>query len=170
MTEAQRQRANRDYLRANRDTWRELGFGTLTTFVHKDEKEVVSAELIVQRFAKLAQIAEDMDTPLKLLVIIAQRNISAIPKDIDYREAMDNVDNLKDKDNIEFAVEQAKEAMKKYHGAVSNVDRSEDVTKQQRLYAKMVAYGNLAHAWISLARARRKASGVITVFNAKRSA
>lgn len=156
----------RNYTRENRELWKKLGFRMLSAPVHDEDRELILAELEVRRALRQAGAANDPDTHVSILIQIGRRNMSPSPVSQvmkDFLEKNARKDNFYE---IEEAVNEAKAAQQVFRNSRTNIDRTEDDLKRQRLFAKEVAYGNLAAAWWRLANVRADMGEVTkNVFN-----
>lgn len=159
----------RQYVRDNRALWKQMGFRMMSTPVHDEDREEVLAELAVKRCIRMCKMASDKATGIATLVQLGRRNLTppTPPKEMkELKQLHQRKDNFVD---IEYALDKSKEAYGAFRSCQANLHQVTDEHAKQRLYAKEVAYGNLAAAWFALAKVRidKGVSTVDTVFDAK---
>lgn len=169
LTADEKKSRRRQYVRENRELWKALGVRMMSAPVHDDDRAEVLAELEVRRAMRMVKVATDKDAPLATIVQIGRRNLTppASPKEMK--------EFLKDNENnthflaVEDAITAARKAHEHFRNARANIDKCVDEGAQQRLFAKEVAYGNLAAAWFRLAKVRAESGDPVSVFEARSS-
>lgn len=156
----------RNYTRDNRELWKSLGYRMMSALVHDDDRKEVLAELEVRRMLRMVNMAEDKKANVAEIVHIGSRNITPPPlaKAMTEKLKSDDLQNMLNRDEIEFCIEKAIEARKTFNGLLNNEKYVDDDNKY-RHYAKQVAYGNLASAWWKLAMCRMEQGDRKSVFN-----
>ena len=164
LTSDERQLKRRQYTRDNRELWKQLGFRMMSAPIHNDDRAEVLAELEVKRCLRLAKQAEDKDVGISSLVQIGRRNLTPVPKSSQMREFAKSCGGLDNQPDIDYAIDNALKAAEKFRNCRANLNNTSDDTVKQRLFAKEVAYGNLAASWFKLAELRATLGETETVF------
>lgn len=165
-----RQAKRREYTRENRELWKSLGFRMLSAMTHDDDRTLVLAELDVRKASRMAHIASDADTGMAVLVQLGRRNLTPCPKPKVMKEFLEEHRRKDNYYEIEDAVNNAIAAYKKVRGIAANFDNAGSEVSRQRMFAKEVAFGNLAAACWRLANVRAELGDVTkNVFNAEGS-
>jgi hypothetical protein len=165
----EQQSRRKQYTRDNRELWKQLGYRMMSSLVHDDEREEVLAELEVRRCMKAVDMAEDKTASSNTISRLGSRNINAAPtlKEMGTFKRSDQLKNALNMADVEFCVDNAMAAMRSFQGCMNAENRSDDETVKWRMYAKQVAYGNLAAAWWKLAQVRFKNGDKKSVFMAR---
>jgi len=163
------QSKRRQYTRDNRKLWAELGYRMLSTLVHDDDREEVLAELEVRRALKAHEMAMDKSAKVATISHLASRNINPAPTEKEMKDFLRSPEfqNCNNADEVEFCVEHAIVAKKRYHACLNAQSHTEDGEPMWRLYAKQVTNGNLASAWWRLSQVRFERAEKKSVFMAK---
>jgi hypothetical protein len=159
----------KQYTRDNREIWKQLGYRMLSTMVHDDDRDEILAELEVKRCLRAQEMAEDKSSGTTTISHLSSRNISPSPMEKEMKDFMktDAFKNCHNADEIEFCIEKAVSARRSYQGCINAEPNTPDGESKWRLYAKQVAFGNLASAWWRLAMVRYDKAEKKSVFMAK---
>jgi hypothetical protein len=159
----------RQYTRDNRALWKDLGYRMMSTLVHDDDREEVLAEIEVRRCLKAYEMAMDKASNTATISHLSSRNITPAPTEKQMKEFLRSEDfkNVTNADEVEFCVEHAIVAKKRYQACINAQAHTEDGEPMWRLYAKQVANGNLAAAWWRLSQVRFQNGDKKSIFMAR---
>ena len=141
----------RQYVKTNREDWKELGFRTLSAMVHDEDREYLLADIDLMKSNRMVIMAEDSKTDQDTLILLSRRNITRLPSVGDFEKVESEASDSTEAATITSHLSNSKTFCNKFRGLDRNYHQITDNDRRVRAVAKAVAYSAMAAAYFRLA-------------------